>query len=160
MSPDIALAPVRVSIAVKGTPTQCFDAFVSGMQHWWNPHRHLSAGPIDRMVIEPFAGGRWYEATQDGRESDWGHVAVWAPPHRLVLIWQVTPEGRFEKNFRSEVSVTFSVVADRTRIDLEHSGLEHLGEAGARLRRGLASDEGWPGSLSRLGREMLRELRG
>jgi uncharacterized protein YndB with AHSA1/START domain len=150
MKPDIALAPVRVSIVVRGTPAQCFQAFVSGMDRWWNPRRHLGPGAVRRMVVEPFAGGRWYETGDDGRETDWGRVAEWLPPHRLMLIWNVTPDGQFAEDFRSQVLVTFSPVAEGTRIDLDHSGLEHLGEAGERLRRGLASSEGWPGSLSRL----------
>jgi uncharacterized protein YndB with AHSA1/START domain len=156
MRPDIPLAPVRVSIVVRGTPAQCFDAFVSGMARWWNPRRHLVAGP-DRMVIEPFAGGRWYEVGDEGREADWGRVIEWTPPHRLVLTWLVTPEGQFAENFRSEVTVTFVPLAEGTRIELVHSGLEHLGAAGERLRQGLASEEGWHGSLARLATMMTGE---
>jgi uncharacterized protein YndB with AHSA1/START domain len=158
VKPDITLAPVRLSVVVGGTPEQCFDAFVFGMARWWNPRRHLIPDPVDRMVVEPFAGGRWYEVGNSGREADWGHVAVWAPPHRLVLSWHVTPEGKFREPFRSEVSVTFSVLPEGTRINLEHSGLEHLGAAGERLRRGLAGDEGWRGSLSRLAAVISGEL--
>jgi uncharacterized protein YndB with AHSA1/START domain len=150
MKPDIPLAPVRVSTVVRGTPAQCFDLFVSSMTRWWNPRRHLVRAPVERMVVEAFAGGRWYEVGEDGREADWGRVVEWAPPHRLVLSWLVTPEGQFGEDFRSAVEVIFSPVAEGTRIDLEHSGLEHLGVAGVRLRRALAGDQGWRGSLSRL----------
>ena len=74
MKPDIPLAPVRVSTVVRGTPAQCFDLFVSSMTRWWNPRRHLVRAPVERMVVEAFAGGRWYEVGEDGREADWGRV--------------------------------------------------------------------------------------
>ena len=61
------------------------------------------------MIVEPRAGGRWYEIAGDGRECDWGRVLHWQPPGRLVLVWGLTAEWRYDPGFHTEVEVTFTL---------------------------------------------------
>jgi hypothetical protein len=56
-----------------------------------NVTRRAVASELDAPVIEPKAGGRWYERGVDGVECEIGKVLVWEPRARRVLAWQLTP---------------------------------------------------------------------
>jgi uncharacterized protein YndB with AHSA1/START domain len=99
-------------------------------------------------VIEPRPGGRWFERGEDGGEADWGRVTVWEPPGRLVLLWQVGADWRFDPELETDVAVTFTEEASGgTRVELRHGHLERFGEAAAQMRGVFESAGGWPGIL-------------
>lgn len=104
-------------------------------------------------VVEPREGGRWFERTTDGVETDWGRVLAWDPPHRLVLTWQITHEGLPEpdSNKASEVEVRFVGEGPATtRVELKHREFaRHGDECGAIWRAGMDSTEGWTKFLDR-----------
>ena len=54
-------------------------------------HSLAPSGQKD-VVIEPRAGGRWYEIGNDGAEQDWGKVVAYEAPERLLLIWPLNGE--------------------------------------------------------------------
>jgi uncharacterized protein YndB with AHSA1/START domain len=74
-------------------------------------------------------------------------VAVWDPPARLVLIWQLTPEFTYDSDLITEVEVLFTPEGDGTRVDLEHRDLERMGEKAEALRETVSGPGGWPGLL-------------
>ena len=99
-------------------------------------------------MIEGREGGRWYERDVDGSECDWGKVLVWEPPSRLVLAWQISGEWAYDAELLTEVEVTF--VPDgpnRTRVELQHRGLDAYGDRAAEMRDQFDSPGGWPGLL-------------
>ncbi|HYI13883.1 MAG TPA: SRPBCC domain-containing protein, partial [Thermomicrobiales bacterium] len=100
--------------------------------------------------------GRWYERTAHGHESAWGDVLDWEPPRRLVLGWQITPEGQPEPDptRASEVEVTFiSADGSETRVVVRHRAFNRHGpEGGAIWRQAMDSSEGWPKFLDRYAR--------
>jgi hypothetical protein len=102
------------------------------------------------IVIEPRAGGRWYERGQDGSECDWGVVLAWEPPGRLLLGWQLDAEFRRNPATASEVEVRFIAESPTvTRVELEHRGLERLGESAEILRGKIDAPGGWTAVLDR-----------
>jgi DNA-binding transcriptional ArsR family regulator len=123
-----------------------FDVFVG--QEWWPVRTHHLAEPHGRdVVLEPFAGGRWYERAADGTETDWGTVLAWQPPYRLLLSWQVSPEWAFEHDPSrgSEIEVTFTPDSPHvTRVDFTHRHLERYGPQAERMRRILDGKGGEP----------------
>ena len=108
MSTQIQPAPVRKSVFVNAPQARAFDVFTSGMGRWWPKTHKIGPADLDRPIIEPRAGGRWYELDVDGSECEIGKVAAWEPPARLVLIWQLTPEFTYDPDLITEVEVLFT----------------------------------------------------
>ena len=80
----------------------------------------------------------------DGTECEIGMVAVWDPPSRLILIWQLTPDFKFDPNLVTEVEVLFTAEGDGTRVELEHRDLERFGERSEAMRETISGPGGWP----------------
>jgi uncharacterized protein YndB with AHSA1/START domain len=123
-----------------------FEVFVG--QEWWPVDTHHLAEPHGREVIlEPFAGGRWFERAADGTETDWGTVLAWQPPYRLLLTWQVSAQWTYEEDpgRGSEIEVTFTPEGPHeTRVDFTHRHLERYGPQAERMRQILDGKGGEP----------------
>lgn len=142
---------VTAEIEVPVDPATAFELYVSrpGRRH---PAEGLSGAPAE-IVYEPFPGGRWYERARDGRECEWGRVAEWDPPHRLVLAWMVgasTGEWAFDPDpaHASRAEITFDATDRGTRVRVRHTGLEAHGSGAASIRRG--ASRGWVEDLEDL----------
>ena len=140
-------AIVRHSITVGASQETAFATFTSGHDRWWPRDFHIGGSELDEAVLEPREGGRWYERGVDGSECEWGRVLVWEPPSRVVLAWQVTGEWAYDGDLLTEVEVRFVPEGpDRTRVELEHRGLDAYGDAMEQMRGQF--DSGWPGILA------------
>jgi len=141
-------APVRKSITVPASPERAFEVFTARFGAWWPRSHHIGASALASAVIEPRAGGRWYEVGEDGAECDWGDVLAWEPPSRLLLAWRIGADWKHHPDLLTEVEVTFTAAgAGATRVDLEHRLLERMGEDAQRVRDSVDSDGGWGGIL-------------
>lgn len=147
MNLHIQPAPVRKSIFVNAPQALAFDVFTSGIGRWWPKSHKIGQSDLERPVIEPREGGRWYELDVDGSECEIGKVAAWEPPSRLLLIWQLTPEFTFDPNLVTEVEVTFTPEGGGTRVDLEHRHIERMGEKADAMRESVSGPGGWPALL-------------
>ena len=77
---------------------------------------------------------------------------VWDPPTRIVLGWQLSSEWTYDADIWTELEVTFTAEGpDRTRVELEHRGLDAYGDQMEDMRGSLGSDGGWRGLLERFG---------
>jgi uncharacterized protein YndB with AHSA1/START domain len=82
----------------------------------------------------------------------WARVLAYEPPDRIVISWDINPQWQIETDFdkTSEVEVRFiSESPRRTRVVLEHRGLDRHGEGWEAVRDGVDSDGGWPLYLRR-----------
>jgi uncharacterized protein YndB with AHSA1/START domain len=140
----LPVAPVRKSVRVGAPLARAFEAFTAGFNRWWPRTHSIGGEPMQEAVIEPRIGGRWYQRSQSGAESEWGKVLVWDPPSRLVLAWQIDPQFQYNPALVSEVEVRFvAESAAVTRVELEHRNLERFGEQGGALRQIVDSAQGW-----------------
>jgi uncharacterized protein YndB with AHSA1/START domain len=65
-----------------------------------------------------------------------------------VLAWQITAEWAYDADLVTEVEVTFTPEGPgRTRVDVEHRGLDAFGDQAAAMRDQFGSPGGWPGLL-------------
>ena len=156
MSERIAIAPVRKTIRVNAPIGHAFEVFTSGLTRWW-PHDHgVGKKPIAKVLMQPRLGGHWLEIAEDGTETYVATIALWEPPHRFVMIWQVNAQWKPDLAMKSEVDVRFSADGPEvTNVELVHHKFETMGaEAGASMRKDV--DGGWPGLLERFAQEAAR----
>jgi uncharacterized protein YndB with AHSA1/START domain len=139
-----AVEPVRKQVIVAASQAHAFEVFTDGIDRWWPRQHHIGTSPLERTVVEPRAGGRWYSICEDGSECDVGKVLTWEPPRRLVLAWQITASWKYDASFVTEVEVTFTAEGPRrTRVDLEHRDLERYGDSAPTLRKSIDAPTGW-----------------
>lgn len=142
VSQRIAPAAIRKTIDVKATIDRAFAVFAARMGEWWHKEHSIAQGTTQvDVVIEPRAGGRWYEKGADGSEHPWGRVIAYEPPNRLVLAWQLTREFVYDSEFETTVEVRFEETADGTRLHFEHRDLERMGADAVEMLEGM--DGGW-----------------
>lgn len=135
--------PVGKEVVVEASVEKAFRVFTEKFSHWWPRDHHIGKADLDRAVIEPHVGGRWYEIGVDGSQCDWGKVLVWEPPKRLVLVWQLNHEWQYDPSLVTELELRFIPLAPRqTRVELEHR-MEGFGEHAGAMQAALGSDQGW-----------------
>lgn len=141
----IAVAPVRKSILVAAPPARAFEVFAKRFDSWWPRDHHIGTSAMTEAVIEPRAGGRWYEKGEDGAECEWGRVLAFEPPRRLLLSWRINSRFVPDETVDSEVEVLFRAEGDGTRVDLEQRIRAPDAEP---LRNAVDSPRGWSGLLA------------
>ena len=136
--------PIKRELSVKTSAARAFAIFTDGIDSWWPREHHIGKSPLERTLIEPRAGGRWYSISKDGSECDVGKVLVWEPPTRLVLAWQITAEWTFDPEFVTEIEVRFQQTsAKSTTVSFEHRYLERYGAPAPGIRQQLDDPKGW-----------------
>ena len=140
---------VRKTVIVAAPLAVAFEVFTAQIESWWPmASHHIGQADCAAVVIEPRAGGRWFERGVDGVECVWGQVLVWEAPRRVVLVWRLSALFRYDPSIHTEVDVRFSVIDERTtRVELEHRGLEAFGADAMAMHDTFNSPNGWNGML-------------
>jgi uncharacterized protein YndB with AHSA1/START domain len=137
---------VRRSVTVQASPERAFEVFTNGFSSWWPLEtHHIGATMATEGILEPHAGGRWYERDADGNECEWGTVIAFEPPDRVLLGWHLTPEWAYDPDPEkaTEVEVTFTPTEGGTLVELEHRGFEKHGDTGTKMRDAVGAPGGW-----------------
>jgi uncharacterized protein YndB with AHSA1/START domain len=137
---------VRRQITVAASQERAFEVFTARLGTWWPKEYSIGQSPMADFIVEPKAGGRWYEVGQDGAQCDTGRVLAFEPPTRLVLAWHLNGQYQFDPDpeHASEVEVRF--VAEwpgQTRVELEHRGFERHGAGADAVRASIDGQTGW-----------------
>jgi uncharacterized protein YndB with AHSA1/START domain len=147
---DTSTVPALQGATTVRAPIQrAFRVFTESVSTWWPAQYHIGQAELAEVVLEPRAGGRWYERGVDGSECDWGRVLVWEPPHRLVVTWQINGQFQYDPDpeHASEIEVRFTEDAPgQTRVELEHRFLERL-VGGQQVSEVIGSGGGWTAML-------------
>ena len=139
------------TITVDVPVDRAFRVFTESFDSWWPRQYHIGKAEMAEAILEPRAGGRWYERGADGSQCDWGRVLAWEPPHRLVVTWQINGQWQYDPDPEHASEVELRFMADgpeRTRVELEHRLLERLVHAEA-LTQAFTGDGGWSSVLRR-----------
>jgi len=135
--------PVVKAVSVRVAPTRAFEIFARDLAHWWPLAQfHTGPDPVE-CAIEPRIGGRVFERAVDGRETVWGTVVAYEPPHRLCFTWIVGLAAELAQL----IELRFQPEGPGTRVELTHSGWEKLGDAAAAQRE--RYDRGWATIIER-----------
>ncbi|MEN3377291.1 MAG: hypothetical protein V7604_2646 [Hyphomicrobiales bacterium] len=145
----MSVAPVRKEIVVETSQARAFRVFTEEHGAWWPlASHHIGEQAAETAIIEPRAGGRWFERAADGTECPWGKVLVWDPPGRIVLSWAIGADFKYDPALSLELEIRFVALGPAsTRIELEHRNLERLGDAAEGMRSAIDSEAGWGGIL-------------
>jgi hypothetical protein len=135
MSVEVQDILVRKTIVVNAPKDHVFRTFTERFDTWWPRSHHIGKEPF-AAILEPRAGGRWFERAGDGAECEWGHVIAWEPPERVLLAWDLNSEWKYEAAEGRE----------RTRVVLEHRKLERYGDK-AEMMRALFDGQGAWGDI-------------
>jgi uncharacterized protein YndB with AHSA1/START domain len=143
----MSIAPIRKSVIVKPPPARAFELFAAQMGRWWPPTQTPAKNRHVDVIVEPRAGGRWFERDAEGRETLWGEVLAYEPPERLLLGWRLNAQFVYDPDFLTEVEIAFAAApGGGTEVRLEHRHLERFGAEAERIY-GLI-DKGWPARLA------------
>jgi uncharacterized protein YndB with AHSA1/START domain len=143
----MSIIPIVCKVQVEAAPAQAFQLFATHMKHWWPKGRTIGKAPHVAIIVEPRAGGQWFERDAEGNETHWGKVLAWEPPSRLLLAWQINSQWAYDPNFLTEVELTFvPAEGGGTLVTLEHRNLERFGPDAARHAEKLRG--GWPTHLA------------
>lgn len=131
------IEPIRLEVTVRRSMQDAFSQFTGRLTDWW-PSQRFTFGPgrSHEVLMDPFVGGRFYERYKDGDEFTSGEVLAWEPPRRVVFT------GRGQWAVSTRVTVLFT--SDEplaTRVQVEHSGWEHMSDG---LVRRNEYANGWP----------------
>lgn len=143
---------VRKMITVEAAQEHAFAVFSEQMGSWWPlDDRSIGAAKAETAILEPRAGGRWFERGVDGSECDWGRVVAYEPPARLVLNWQISAGWRHDATINTELEIRFIAEGEaRTRVELEHRGLvAAYGDEAEQIQAIFDSPDGWGDILDR-----------
>jgi hypothetical protein len=90
-----------------------------GVLHRFGEGSTTPAGDSMQMVIEPWAGGRWFRDRGDGIGHLWGHVQVIKPPTLLEL------SGPMFMSYPAlnHIEIRLEPTAGGTKVSLHHRGI-------------------------------------
>jgi len=129
---QFTVPPVIKAVSVRAAPARAFEFFARDLARWWPlPQFHTGPDPVD-CAIEPRVGGRVFERAADGRETAWGTVVAYEPPHRLSFSWIIGLSAE---------------LAQLIELRFTQEGWEKLGDAAAALRE--RYDRGWATLIGR-----------
>jgi uncharacterized protein YndB with AHSA1/START domain len=150
---------VRASVEVEVPVERAFSVFTEDIASWWDPNHHILDAELAEMVFEPRVGGNVYDRGVDGSECRWARVLVYEPPTRIVFSWDINLQWQLEpdRERTSEVEVVFTPEGPtRTRVELEHRGIERHGEGWEQMRDAVASPGGWPAGMNAFAERIRR----
>lgn len=129
--------PIRLSFDVGCTPEHAFTLWTTRLSTWW-PRDHVAGTGEVEIVFDGAVGGRIYQRDSTGREHQWGTVTQWEPPTRVAYTWHLHADA----TDATLVEVRFVPVdGGTTRVEIDHSGWERLGEPASERRR--RNQRGW-----------------
>jgi uncharacterized protein YndB with AHSA1/START domain len=140
----------RVTVTVPVTVEEAFRIYTERPAEWL-PAEHRFLRDSETVVMEPWAGGRFYEKGADGAVVVRGTILEWAPPRRLAVTWRVGPGWRPAADDKRASVVVVEFQADgpgATEMSVTYTHLERHGEMEPVIRAAIGSG----GTLERYAR--------
>ena len=146
MTMTTTATPVTETIVVEAPIERAFEVFTADIGSWWPTSHHILQAELAEMLFEPRVGGHIIDRGVDGTECRWARVLAYEPPTRVVFSWDITLQWQIETDPArvSEVEVRFLPESDeRTRVELEHRGIERHGDGWESMHAAVDSPNGW-----------------
>jgi len=159
MSSAPTIPAIRGTVTIGVPVERAFSVFTDSLGTWWPAEYHIGQADMAAAILEPRAGGRWYESGVDGSECDWGRVLAWETPYRLVVTWQINGQWQYDPDpaHASEIEVRFTADGPgQTTVELEHRLLERLA-GGQAIHDTIMGGGGWRSLLEQFAKAAANE---
>lgn len=135
---------IHLELSIPGTQEAAFEHFVHGIRDWWPNAFTFSMATLDKVALEPKPGGRWYERSLSGEETDWGVVTACDYARRLVMTFQISAARTVApRNQVSEVSFEFLARNGMCVVRMTHFNIHNHGSDAEAIRANMSSPQGW-----------------
>jgi uncharacterized protein YndB with AHSA1/START domain len=145
-------ANVVASVTVNVSQVRAFEVFTRDYASWVPDGQYLGGQRPAAVVIEPNAGGRWFERAADGSEMNWGRVLSFEPSSRIRLGWHLNASWQYFDDPKQASDIEVRFIAEgptKTRVEIEHRGFDRHGSEGEAIRAAVSSEMGWSLTLQR-----------
>jgi uncharacterized protein YndB with AHSA1/START domain len=149
---------VETSIVVEAPVERAFSVFTEQFGEIKPPEHNMLPVPLAGTAIEPRAGGHVCDRGADGSEFRWARVLAYEPPSRLTISWDFSPQWEIQTENTSEVDIRFvPETPERTRVELEHRGLDRHGDGWEAMKTAVQGEQGWTLYLQRFAEVIGRQ---
>ena len=115
-----SIQPIVKEVVVGVNAVSAFALFTDRVAQWWPVDLHSVDGSAGQGLRFDERG--FVETLSNGRETEWGAIRVWDPPHRLLFTWH--PGAAAE--LHTLLEITFTPAPAGTLVRLAHTGWETL----------------------------------
>lgn len=63
------MTSIKKQIVVETSQQRAFRTFTDGIDRWWPREHHIGQSPLERMIVEPRTGDRWYSIRSSSTRS-------------------------------------------------------------------------------------------
>src|SRR4051794_10117395 len=81
---------IVVEVPINASCDRVWKSLMDDLPEWW-PRDFLCFADSEKIKFEPWAGGRLYEETPDGRQILWAHVVMIMPGEVIEFAGAITP---------------------------------------------------------------------
>lgn len=120
---------LNFEITLPVIPDRVYRAFLEEIDNWW-PDRRLNGSTV---ILEPFVGGRFYEAITEGAGVLYGFLSRLEPAKE---IWLIGPMDVGEAAAISLVGIQLDEIDGRTQLRLSHRTIGEINESSLPPRKG------------------------
>ncbi|NBC84070.1 MAG: ATPase [Bacteroidetes bacterium] len=147
------------SIRLKTGSSKSFNFFVEHIHLWWPKEYTWSQEVLQKIIIEPYTGGKCYELGPYDLRIDWGRVIEFNKPNTITFTWQISDKREPVPNpaKSSRVQVQFQEQDENNcHLILTHFDFSHHGEGFENYLQAMDSEYGWGYVLQNYQNELER----
>ena len=115
---DTDVEPIVRRFDLACDPEEAFALYTERIGDWWPMGFTASGDDLAAVVMEGHPGGRVFERSTSGDETDWGRVDAWVPGARLVHTFTLAQDAAHP----TEVEAAFQQRNGGSTLHFEHRG--------------------------------------
>jgi uncharacterized protein YndB with AHSA1/START domain len=87
---NVEIRQLKLELAIDAPLERVWTALIDEIGTWW-PRDFMSIPDSEKIILEPWPGGRLYEQSSDGRGILWSNVVMVLPNDSIEFVGYMTP---------------------------------------------------------------------